>query len=168
MAYKPKNDGERLALAQALYKAVGAIVSTKDANSLRSAQDMALMDMYEDTGVDRIALKINDIEVGKLSLRRKKATEKAEVVVDDEVALWGWLYRDADETLLREIIPHIAKALDAYVERTGDVPDGCTVRHIKTPEGIAGTTITGCKPENVAEALGAELTEAVVGLLGAE
>lgn len=161
-------DLEKLAIAQGLYKAVGAIVSTKDPNSLRSAQDMELMRLYETIGVDRVALKVGDTEVGKLSLRRKKATHKAEVVVEDTAAMWAWLHNEADETLLNDIVPTIAKALDAYVERTGDVPDGCSVRHIDTPEGIAGTTITGCKPEDVAAALGSELPAAVVGLLEAE
>lgn len=171
-------DLEKLAIAQALYKAVGAIVSTKDPNSLRSAQDMELMRLYETIGVDRVALKVysgtdeNDepiyTEVGKLSLRRKKASHKAEVVVEDTAAMWAWLHNEADETLLADIVPAIAKALDRYVERTGDVPDGCSVRHIDTPEGIAGTIITGCKPEDVAAALGGELPAAVVGLLEAE
>jgi hypothetical protein len=161
-------DLEKLAIAQALYKAVGKIVSTKDPDSLRSAQDMELMRLYETIGVDRVALKLGDTEVGKLSLRRKKATHKAEVVVEDTAAMWAWLHNEADETLLADIVPTIAKALDRYVERTGDVPDGCSVRHIDTPEGIAGTTITGCKPEDVAAALGSELPAAVVGLLEAE
>lgn len=161
-------DLEKLAIAQGLFKAVGAIVSTKDPNSLRSAQDMELMRLYETIGVDRVTLKVGDTEVGKLSLRRKKATHKAEVVVEDTAALWAWLHNEADETLLADIVPAIAKALDAYVERTGDVPDGCSVRHVDTPEGIAGTTITGCKPEKIAEALGSELPAAVVGLLEAE
>jgi hypothetical protein len=162
-------DLEKLAIAQGLYKAVGAIVSTKDPNSLRSQLDMTLMDMYGGTPpVDRIVLEINGTEVGKLSISRKKATHKAEVVVEDTAAMWAWLHNEADETLLEDIVPTIAKALDAYVERTGDVPDGCSVRHIDTPEGIAGTTITGCKPEDVAAALGSELPAAVVGLLEAE
>jgi hypothetical protein len=162
-------DLEKLAIAQGLYKAVGAIVSTKDPNSLRSQLDMTLMDMYGGTPpVDRIVLEINGTEVGKLSISRKKATHKAEFVVEDTAAMWAWLHNEADETLLEDIVPTIAKALDAYVERTGDVPDGCSVRHIDTPEGIGGTRLTGCKPEKIAEALGSELPAAVVGLLEAE
>ena len=161
-------DSEKLAIAQALFKAVGAIVSTKDPDSLRSQQDRELMRLYETIGVDRMALKVGDTEVGKLSLRRKKASHKAEVIVNDEAAMWAWLYNDADETLLSEIVPHIVKSLDHYVERTGDVPAGCTIRRIDTEAGIAGTTITGCKPEDVAAALGTALPEAVAGLLEAE
>ena len=58
------NNLEKLAVAQAVYKAVGAIVSTKDHDSLRGQIDAELIEQFEADGTDRKRLMLNGQEVG--------------------------------------------------------------------------------------------------------
>lgn len=159
-------DTEALAIMQAIYKASGAIVSTKDADSLRSHVDAQLMDMYESIGVDRIELRVGDAKVGTLGLRKStKAKTKTTVYVNDAVAAAKFVA--ADEKLAQLVLGAAQKALVAYVEETGDVPDGCDVSTETEPAGtVLGTTIRGCNPNVVADALNGALPDAVTGLLG--
>lgn len=160
-------DMEALAIAQAIYKAAGAIVSTKDADSLRGQVDAHLMDMYETFGVDRIELRVGDSKVGSLGLRKStKDKTKTTVYVNDAIAAARFVA--ADEKLAQLVLGAAQKALVAYVEETGDVPDGCEVSTETEPKGtVLGTTIRGCEPADVAKALGNDLPDAIAGLLGA-
>lgn len=159
-------DTEALAIMQAIYKAAGEVVSTKDAGNLRGQVDAHLMDMYETFGVDRIELRVNNEKVGSLGLRKStKAKTKTTVYVNDAVAAAKFVA--ADEKLAQLVLGAAQKALVAYVEDTGDVPDGCDVSTETEPAGtVLGTTIRGCDPDAVADALNGALPDAVTGLLG--
>lgn len=159
-------DTEMLAVMQGIYKAAGAIVSTKDSTSLRSHVDAQLMEMYESMGVDRIELRIGDAKVGSLGLRKStKDKTKTVVTVNDAIACAKFIAQD--ETLAALVLGAAQKALVAYVEETGDVPDGCEVMTETEPSGtVLGTTIRGCNPDVVASALNGALPDTVIGLLG--
>ena len=137
-------DTEALAVMQGIYKAVGAAVSTKDADSLRSQVDAELIDMYEAVGVERIELRVGDESVGTLSLRKStKAKTKTTVYVNDAVAAAKFVA--ADEALAQREVS------------TETEPKGT----------VLGTTIRGCEPADVAKALGNDLPDTIAGLLGA-
>lgn len=155
-----------LAVMQGIYKAAGAIVSTKDSTSLRSHVDAQLMEMYESMGVDRIELRIGDAKVGSLGLRKStKDKTKTVVTVNDAIACAKFIAQD--EALAAIVLGAAQKALVTYVEETGDVPDGCEVTTETEPSGtVLGTTIRGCNPNVVADALNGALPDTVIGLLG--
>lgn len=158
---------EALAVMQGIYKAVGAAVSTKDSDSLRSQVDAELIDMYERVGVERIELRVGDESVGTLSLRKStKDKTKTVIYVNDAVAAARFVA--ADEALAQRVLNAAQRALVSYVEETGDVPDGCEVATETEPKGtVLGTTIRGCEPADVAKALGNDLPDTIAGLLGA-
>lgn len=160
-------DTEALAIMQAIYKASGAMINTRDSDNLRGHIDALLMDMYETMGVDRIELRVGTDKVGTLGLRKStKDKTKTTVYVNDALAAAKFVA--ADEKLAQLVLGAAQKALVAYVEETGDVPDGCEVSTETEPKGtVLGTTIRGCEPADVAKALGNDLPDTIAGLLGA-
>lgn len=161
------NSLEKLAVAQAVYKAVGAIVSTKDPDSLRGQIDAELLRQFDDLGVDRKRLMLNGQEVGKLSVAVSPAKTKVQLYLEDarELALWlidnpKWIERFLATKDGQKLVDFVADAL--VVE--GEVPRGCEAHEVEVPRSVS-TKITGCKPEDVAAALGEALPETFVGLL---
>lgn len=161
------NNLEKLAVAQAAYKAIGAIVSTKDADSLRGQMDAQLVAQFHEDGTDRKRLMLNGQEVGKLSLAVSPAKTKVQLYLEDarELTLWlgenpRYIERFIATKDGQKLLDFLADAL--VVE--GEVPRGCEVHEIEVPESLS-TKITGCKPEDVAAALGDKLPETFVGLL---
>lgn len=186
---------ERLAVAQALYKAVAGAVSTKDARSLRRAADAELEALHTSSGADRVAMRVNGHDVGTLSVRYSKATEGPEV--KDQLACERWLadgghvevelrvdwltpnQRDRVERLMRDMNPSTVierPTMPPDMERglregpggrvvtaDGEVVPG--MEWVRRPKAPVGTTVRGCEPEDVAEALGDALPGAVMALL---
>ena len=159
------NDLERLAVAQAAYKALGAMVSASDPESLRGRVDGLLREDYEEKGTDRFRLKVNGQEVGTLSARFTKETHR--LVVEDMGAFADWLVGDGRmylELFLRSPRGRgLVDACAAAIFADGEVPAGCAV--YTEPPRFDGTVIKGCEPEKVAPALGMTLPQAVAGLL---
>lgn len=161
-------DLEKLAVAQAAYKALGALVSTKDADSLRGKADAQLIAQFRDDGTDRKRLMVGGKEVGKLSLAVTPPKTKVQLYLDDAEALAAWLSGDGKPYLRTflatkdgaKLLEHIADALVA----DGVVPDGCEAAEVAIPQSLS-TKITGCRPQDVADALGGALPETFVGLL---
>lgn len=152
---------QELALAQALYKRIGEFVSTKG-QSLRTEADAALMDMYEKDGIDRQRIRINDVEVGTLGISFSKEHTKREMVVDDADALVEYVTNDSET--LRAFLKASAVAIAHWYMDEGVVPEGCHVHMWGVPKEPKGTVLR-VDPEKVAQALGAQLPEAVNGLL---
>ena len=73
---------ERLAVAQALYKELGEIVSTRTPYSLRGMCDEELRRDFEEDGTDRRRITLNGVEVGKLSVKVTKPGKPKAVQVD--------------------------------------------------------------------------------------
>lgn len=158
-------DTEALAIMQAIYKASGAIVGTKDASNLRGQVDARLIHDYNDDGTDSRALLVNGVRVGKVSISTSRPSTKVCVQVDDYDELISWLADKPD--LVSSIVAAGMKHLEKYVADTGEVPDGCSTMTVEDAGGrVTGTRITGCKPDDVAEALNGALPDAVTGLLG--
>lgn len=159
------SDMERLALAQALYKYLGKIVSTRDDGSLRSQMSRELLEQYAKDGTDRKRMMLNGIKVGTLSVTQGQPVERLVANVTDEGQLLEW---GADD-------------LVAYIKGRGLVEDFALWSREQGygPASIPGVTYTtvaeqapprtmlhGCDQEDVAAALGDGLPAAVMGLIG--
>lgn len=159
------NELEQLALAQAVYKAVGAMVATGDPDNLRGRVDWMLLDDYADKGTDRYRIKVNGEEVGSISARMAK--QQTVYHVEDVEALTDWLAGDG-RWALEAFVNRKGRALLDFCASmmigNGEIPPGCSA--YTHPARIDGTVIKGCDPERVAAALGLTLPQAVMGLLG--
>lgn len=142
----------KFAVLQSLYKRLGEMLGTKNPDNLRGHADADLLDLWEHHGVDRQRLQIGDTTIGYLVLKFSKATKKAVIIVTDPDAL-----AQEDEALVRMFVRHYADKFANFVlEVTGAVPDGCEMRVDDVPSQCIGTTVTGCKPEDVFPLLGAD------------
>lgn len=158
---------ERLAVAQAAYKRLGEIVSTKDADSLRGRADAELLADFAANGTDRRRLMLNGAEVGKLSVAVSPAKTIQRLYVEDVKAFAEWLADGGIACFEAFMAKHGEKLLQYAADSMvvdGVVPDGCTAYEEKQPQALQ-TKITGCKPEDVAQALGEGLPPAFMGLL---
>ena len=158
---------ERLAVAQAAYKRLGEIVSTKDADSLRGRADADLLADFAANGTDRRRLMLNGQEVGKLSAAVSPAKTTQRLYVEDRSAFSAWLFGDGLSCLTAFMADNWSKLVEAAADSMlvdGIVPDGCTVYDEEQAQRLQ-TKITGCNPEDVAQALGEGLPPAFMGLL---
>ncbi len=167
-------DVQRLAVAQAVYKAVSGVVSTKDGDSLRSECDRVLVEQYERTGAKSYDVPINGIKVGTYSVKVSKAKPKRKAPrawVDDWDEFIDWLTHDEEaDCWLRWLIEENGDALALDILReTGEVAPGCVAQRDycepAEPARVTGTTLR-VDPDAVAEAMGPMLGERVMGLLG--
>ena len=162
------NDIERLAFAQAVYKAAAEIVSTKDPSNLRAVVDEHYKDLYEQTGAKSFEVRINVEKVGTYSVKVSKATKEDSVQrleVKDPEELLRWL--EGTDDLMSYIKAHAVEFAQEHFARTGEIPDGCTVTNVTIPakpETYSGGSIR-IDPQKVADALGAQLPDAMNALM---
>lgn len=155
---------ERLAVAQALYKELAKVVSTKDPRSIRAQLDEELKADYERDGTDRKRILINGTEVGSLSAKIAKPSKETRFEVTDWEALENWNFSTDDA--LAYVVRHVVDFAKWHFEQTGEMPDGCELVEMTHPGGQwMGTTLRGCDIEKVGEAAGVRLSSEVVALL---
>ena len=155
---------ERLAIAQAVFKAVSAAVSTKDPLSLRGRLDEELRDMYADVGVKSIDVKVAGQKVGTYSVKVAKAKDEMRVRVTDHRAFEEWLFEGDGTGYLHRLVGECEDRLVRMMSEAGEVAPGCDAERHSVPDMITGTTLT-VRPDKVAEALDGQLTEAIAMLL---
>lgn len=160
---------EQLAIAQGLYKAIGAMVSMKDPDSLRGRVDGEIMRDAANGKKSTIVLTIAGEEVGQVVPRFSKKTTG--LLIDSWPEFRDWLLEAGNIDVLHGYMyahrDDLAKwCAERVLETDGEVPAGCTP--YTEPAMIIGTTIKGCEPEKVAYAMGMTLPQAVVHLLGGE
>lgn len=170
----------RLAVAQAVYKAVAGAVSTKGDRNLRAEVDgetLALREMY---GVKSRDIKIGNVKVGTMTV----LTESRPQVVDAEAwERWKVDTGRADERRTidldaltfheRGLLLSMAEGVSPRAVRTEVVDcvpdwsrglvsdgrggaldeDGCPVPGVRWVDRVKGTALRGCEPGRVAEAL---------------
>ena len=159
-------DMERLAIAQGVFNAVGEMVSTKDPNNLRGRVNDKIIKAYLSTGARSFDLRLNGHKVGSFSVTVAKAKRETKLKVIDRDAFEAWALSEGfahEETVTRVVMDEDAVLSDALLN--GEVPDGCEPVTKDEPEHVSGTSIRGCKPEDVASALGTQLPQAVAGFL---
>ncbi|MCI6274402.1 MAG: hypothetical protein MR874_06855 [Coriobacteriaceae bacterium] len=160
---------ERLAVAQAVFRAVAEVVSTKNPDSLRAQADADLMGMYDSMGVKSIDLKLEGKKVGTYSVTMAKATKETHekllrVTEPQRVLEWAKDNETEWDEFVSLAIPRFAQYC---FEEYGEVPDGCEVEEVVTPakpEHPKGTTLR-VDPKNVADALQGRLPVYVAGFL---
>lgn len=164
------NDIERLAVAQAMYKAVAGMVSTRDPDSLRARADADMLENYERMGMKSVDLRVNGEKVGTYSVNVSKPTGAAKtsrVVVDDSEAAYRWAMTAAADEYEDWCIANIDRFCAYALSEFGEVADGARVVTEETaaqPERATGTVLK-VDPPKVAHALGVQLPYAVAGLL---
>lgn len=156
-------DTEALAIAQGLYKALKSMTDTGDESNLRGQVDARIIEDFNDDGIKSRDLRVNGTKVGSIAVTASRPSTKVCVQVEDYDALMSWL--DGKPALVSSIIAAGMKHIEKYVTETGEVPDGCSATTVEDKGGrVTGTRITGCKPEDVADALGDALPQAISGL----
>lgn len=151
-------DYAALAAAQALWKALGAVVSTKDPTSLRHKLDNELRQLWMEKRIfGKIPLVIGGHVVGMLTAKQAPKKHHRSIEVNDPYELMEG-EKDGWEDFIYEHIDLYAEwVLAQGVAR----PAGCTVSEWDDHGGWGGTMITGCKPEEVMPLLRGELPPAL-------
>ena len=164
-------DTERLAFAQALYKSVSELVSTKNPDSLRSEVDRQFYELYQETGAKSFDVTINDEVVGSYSLKFSKDKPQethTELEIFDFEELARWFNDQTPERIFAYVALNLGDFARYCFNYDGEVPDGCRPREIITaaiPKQCIGGMLK-VDPPKVAQALHGQLGQSVAGLLG--
>lgn len=108
-------DMERLAIAQALFKAISSVVSTKDPDSLRGRVDARAIENYKSTGAKSFDLTLNGTKVGSFSVRLSRAVHRVDFVVGDREACLRWCVENG---LARTATTYEAVELDGGLDKS--------------------------------------------------
>lgn len=158
------SDLERLALAQAVYKALGSIVSTKG-DSLRARLDAEVVADYPLTGVKSRDVLLHGEKVGTYAVKLTKPVDGVEARLVDAEAFIRWIREsDGGMDMLKRLVYSEPARLVKLASCDGELPDGCRVERVVEPSRVSGAVLK-VSPEKVAAALGDGLPSAVMGLL---
>ena len=147
-----------LAAAQAMYKALGSVVSTKDRASLRAKADAELRQLWMDRRVfGKVPLTIGGHVVGMLTAKQAAPKHRRFVTVEDPWAL----LEDQGDALRDFAYEHVDQFAKWLADQGVTGAEGMTVHEYDEEGGWGGTTITGCKPDEVLPLLKGQLPEAV-------
>lgn len=161
---------KKLALAQALYKNISAMVKTGDEFNLRGEVDAIMRERFKQAKKLGLAPKSFDIEidgekVGTYSIsttKPKPAEEHIELRVESKSEYLQWA-NDHGYVIVDD------KAVNKHFETTGEVPGGCIAVPVSTPAtpgGKISKTSLRIDPQKVSYSLGADLGEMTAFLLG--
>lgn len=159
------NDTQRLAVLSGAARVINGEVKTGVPDNLRGKVDAELRMDFENNGTDRRRITINGKSVGTLSVIMTEPREVREVGIEDFKAFIKWLTETDDGVDLlwtfvcsREVAP-LLRCIEDVLVVDGIVPDGCIVRTHDEPARFKGTVLRGCKPQDIADALGETLPE---------
>lgn len=156
---------QQVLVAQALYRELGKVVSTKG-DGLRSQVDAEVLDWYAKTGAKSFDVNIGGQKVGTYSVTVSKPKSERVYDLEDAEAFEGWLASDEGLDAANGFLgDHTEQFVREYAEGTGTVPPGVAVRTVETPAHAKGTVV---RPDaaKLARALGGELPTVIAGLLG--
>lgn len=137
---------EKLAIAQACYKTIAGIVSTKDPDSLRGMCDQDAIANYLSTGAKSYDVRLMGEKVGTYSVRVNKPKRVEKLRVTDMDAYVAWCVENACMTTDDQ-------QAERRFQETGELPDGCELEVTETSETVAGATLK-VDEGKVADALG--------------
>lgn len=164
-------DMERLALLIALDKAIKPEIDRNNPRSLRAAADAELLEGYDRTGVDRMRIRVNGKSVGTISVTSTPGhTEHVAMLVDD-YAFCEWFTHDGNGwTILQDFLrtqtnrTRFMEFVADYMLVDSEVIPGIVDDTPFVDEKL-GTTARGFKTEEIADAFGMGLDEAVAHAL---
>lgn len=158
MTKQELSDVEKLAIAQAFYKAVGKMVDTKSGSNLRAAVDEYFKGVFDNTGAKSFDVHLLGNKVGTYSLTISKPTQQKtshEFEVHNTKEFLDWARENDCMVIDWETVRQ------RFAE-TGEVPDGCTVVDVVTPADAGGKVTRSTLKvdvDRVVEALGGYLPE---------
>lgn len=159
---------EKLAIAQAFQKAVGDMTKTGDPTNLRGVVDAEMKERYATDPMAglRYDVKLMGEKVGTYTMtvaKGKPRQSRIDFEVEDMSALLEWAERNGYVTVDIDW-----DGIRSGFERDGEVPEGCRLVEIITPEVVGGEisrTTLKIKPELVARVLGPSLEPIACKLL---
>ena len=164
-------DIQKLAVFQAAMKVIGAETKTGVHEHLRGRVDDELVREFGENGTDRRRITIGGKSVGTLTITMTEPKEVREVAIENYRELIKWLTETDDGIDLlwtficsREVTS-LLKCIEDVLVVDGIIPDGCVVRTHKEPPRVKGTVLRGCKPQDIADALGDALPEVMTEVL---
>ncbi len=164
-------DIQKLAVFQAAMKVIGAEVKTGDPSNLRGRVDNELVSEFGENGTDRRRITIGGKNVGTLTVTMTEPKEVREVGIENYKEFIKWLTETEDGTDLlwtfvcsREVTP-LLRCIEDVLVVDGIVPDGCVVRTHNEPARVKGTVLRGCKPRDIADALGDSLPDVIASAI---
>ena len=168
-----RDDYGRIAVMQAVYKALGEELSTHGkahgAGNIRTRADDAMRELYEGTGAKQLSLVVNGQQVGTLSARLTKPESRDWFSCDNVPELVAWLRSDDGEAALTRLVSEMGGDIAAdSVSHEGELPPGCSSHHSETKGGAWGGTTIRVDVPKVRDALGDSLPQAVAGVLMGE
>lgn len=191
-------DLDRLAVAQAVYKAVAAQVKTREPGNLRGRAEAEFMELYDRDGTDKVNLRVNGQTVGTMAVTYAKATEGPEVADDGSYEAWlsehgeeayelhvEWLTKNQLHAVVRlvqrmnpsAVVPasRMPRELESGLREgpggTVLTADGEVVpgmAWVRHPKAPKSLVIRGCEPDVVSKALGDLPASEVLGLIEEE
>ena len=161
-------DIRRLAVAQALYKGIAPMVDTKGKDNLRSKVDDYFKRLYGATlalgaPVKSFDVTVDGMKVGTYSISPTEFVPSHDETVIDVVDSETLLLWAMERGFVKADMPKI----EAYIEETGEIPDGMEPRTVHVPAknaGIKSTTLC-IDPAKVSNAIGSELVDPVLAFL---
>lgn len=164
-------DMERLALLIALDKAIKPEIDRNNPRSLRAAADAELLEGYDRNGVDRMRIRVNGKSVGTISVTSVPAHTDHVAYIEDDYAFCEWFTHDGNGwTILQEFLrtqtnrTRFMEFVADYMLVEGEIPPG-TKECTQVVDEKLGTTARGFKTEEIADAFGMGLDEAVAHAL---
>lgn len=155
---------QALAVLQAMYKAIGEAISTKNPYSLRSLVDQQMYERYQQTGMlDKIIIKDHDgNRLGTIAAIERPAKTTVRAYATDENEFFASVSPDDYYDFVRD---EHADEFIQWVADNGIKCEGLAWRHETVPASWGGTRLTGCKPVDVLPALAPQLAANMTALL---
>ena len=152
------NDIERLAVEQAVFKAIAEDVSTSNRDGLRGRMDEQFRALYEESGVKSRVVRLNGQKVGTYSIRLSKETEQSsyeEFQVDSYEKLAKWADGLTEEEVRHYVSMHLRELAEFAFGESGEMPDGCSMHEIIVPatDSVYQGTVLKVDPQAVIRAL---------------
>lgn len=164
-------DRQFLAVLQGAAKVINEEIKTGVPDNLRGRVDAELLAHYEEGDTDRLRISINGKTIATLTITMTEEREIREVAIENYREFIKWLTETEDGIDLlwtficsREVTS-LLKCVEDVLVVDGIIPDGCVVRTHNEPARVKGTVLRGCKPQDIADALGDALPDVIASAI---
>ena len=165
-------DIERLAILQAIYKAVGEAVDTKNPDSLRGQVDARYRELYYETGAKSYDVVMDGEKVGTYSMRFSKPTAEdhhIELAITDREEFDRYITDGVNLADAVEFVrEHPMEFTSWMFETSGDIAPGCGVNETYIPAidpQLMGGTLKIDQEKVIAKARQLVGADGIAGLL---
>ena len=130
------DDEAMLVVIDTISKKLSEQLDTKNPNSLRSRVDERRRLLYEQTGAKSSDVRLLGEKVGTYSIRMSKPKESSQderFEVEDYEALAKFVIAECADYAMQYISNDLAAFAVWYLDYTGEMPEGCTLKKYVTP-----------------------------------